>query len=350
MSSVIFTLFDNILWSAIIFFVLFIGITYIFVRNKIVLVFVGIAKILLSVVYSPFVYYKKGLLSLVAFSGKPVSDISAGRQYLLHRILMYIETALVIVATLIIVSGIINGYESFLPPKEVRTALTSIEKHLEELTKNNRPMLDKIEMLNEQWDISREKVNAHYRSKLLKMIFTENNTNFGLDKKLSVHDQYGNSFSILKSFLNNSSIESKESLLNTKEQAERLYVPLDTLQVEIRELFTEYIANWYASNANTIDLKVMDETIIRGLYQKEFVTLYQTNKNIIEDYYSSMTSLKMVKAEAKYRYKEFASSVITTFLVFISFIWVVGLFLEMMWLAVDIAGNVSKLRAVLANE
>lgn len=184
------TLLSNLLeyWLSfvIIFLLVFTAISYIFVKEKVAEMYLGILRVLISIFYSPLIFLKKSILNLVAFGKKGEKENLHSKQFLLQKIIIFLETILIVISISFIVSGIIVGWNSFLPPLQLREARSNTEVNLDNAKDEMETVAPVYEQMKNFWDTKKDSlINAHVgqnKAELQKLQDTNNN----LSKKLAM--------------------------------------------------------------------------------------------------------------------------------------------------------------------
>ena len=130
MQEILYNIIEHPIYAIILFILLFSGVLYVFVKTHVSSVYLGLGKIIGSLIISPFIYYKKCLLTIIDFSQSKI-QIEESKQYLLKRLLTMMEVFLVIISTAILVGGIISGWNTFLPPRALRDEVSMIEESID---------------------------------------------------------------------------------------------------------------------------------------------------------------------------------------------------------------------------
>lgn len=333
-------------WTIIISLILLGLFTYLFHKEKFTLTLLGFLRIIASIFYSPILYFKKLFESVNIFGQKGEKEYSESEQYLLNKFLIIVKGVWILLGVLILGSGLVASWNSFLPPEYLRNQITSYEKQIHQLDSTFQISKAKFDQLENEWTAKSAEIITKYRNDIRSSIDNaskENNT---------ISNSYSSSpvFSTVNNFLiQNENTTSQYYLESFKNQAIG-YSNNNSPDDNSRQQLAKYAENWYLIRMQNIKLNNANDTAIRNEVQPEYSGL----KNEIDSYNSYKStyesSLVELRKEAKYNFSALLLGLLSTIISFIIFMWFVGLVTELMFLVVDLAGNVKKLRTVADNE
>ncbi len=336
----------SIVWILIIAVLILAGFSYWFTKDKFGYTFLGILRIIASIIYSPLLYFKNCFISLTHFGEKGDTELTESKQYLLSKILIITELFVVLMGVFILSSGIITSWNSFLPPKYLRDQIEGTEKYIHSLDSTFQSAKTNLERLDNDWNTKKDQLIKNFddeRGKNRTAAEKENNT---------IAAQLSNniSFQDLKSYLDaRNYLTDKSSIEYTRTDLENYFL-YNTPDENIRNTFKKYGDNWITIKLADIDYSNFSVGDLRNVIQPEYTNLKYQESNYNSDVGSNKTNLENMKAEAKYSLKSLLLGLLITFLSFVLYMWLLGLLLEMIFLMVDLATNVKKIKSNLESK
>lgn len=336
----------SFVWILIIAILILAGFSYWFTKDKFGYTFLGILRILASVIYSPLLYFKNCFISITHFGEKGDSELTESKQYLLSKILIITEWFVVLVGVFIISTGIVTSWNSFLPPKYLRVQIEGAEKYIHSLDSTFQFAKTNIERLDNDWNTKKDQLIKNYKDERARNKSNAEKENSTIAAQLSGNVTFQN----LKSYLDDKSyLTDKGSIEYTKSDLENYFyynIPDENLKNTIKKFGN----NWIAIKLADIDLSNFSEENMRNEIQPEYTNLKYQESTYNSEVSGIKTNLENMKAEAKYSFKSLLLGLLVTFLTFVFYMWLLGLLLEMIFLMVDLATNVKKIRSDLESK
>jgi len=351
METLVYAFEEHIVALLIVFVILFLGISYLFTKEKLPQFILGLVKVFASIFYAPFIKVKNTVLMLAEFGEKGERTTNSSKQYLLGKIILIFESILIILSISLVSSGIITGWHSFLPPAYLRESADQLEQIIDETNSKLSEISSQISKFEDSWEENKITVIKEAKDKRNKIISDLKGINKQLDSQIPIDASSIVVFNNLKTYLeNNSSITGARDIREVDNSATRYVNDEYSITEESRERLRIYINNWIRIKNTTIELGGLTDEVIRYEYQPEYASL----KSNLDSYQSAINSqtenLKSINDQMKYDFEAFVKAILLSILLFIVIIWVVGGFIELLNLNVDLAGNVNKLRVLKEEE
>jgi len=258
---------------------------------------------------------------------------------------------LIILSISVVSSGIITGWNSFLPSKYLREQAAELEQMIDETNSKLSEISSQISKFEENWDENKTTVIKEAKDRRNKTISDLKGINKQLDSMIPIDASTIVVFNNLKTYLeNNSSITGERDIREVDNNATRYVNNEYSITEESRTQLRSYINNWIRIKNTTIELGGLTDEVIRYEYQPEYANL----KSSLDSYQYAINSqtenLKSINDQMTYDFGAFLEIIPLSILLFIVIIWVVGGFIELLNLNVDLAGNVNKLRILKEEE
>lgn len=340
--------FGHTIAAIVLFILLFSAIGFAFIREKVLRMYIGFFTMLLSLITSPFVYFKNGLLRLAEQSAG-TDKFSSTRQYLLNKFLSSLETVVVIIALLILTAGLINAYIQFLPPERLRNEISNLEKKIDDVEKELKPQQKTLDKLNSDWEKIKDQKMIELRKPVEEKVSKAKLLNSQYENKFSSINDIASSFQSIKNTLKQYETYNSYQWENAKRWAQNNIYYLYTSQ-EIKDQLNAYTENWYSLMFLQNELNGLTEENIRSQIQTEYSNTNYIVQKLTNDFTYYQNNLDSRRAEAKYNFKEFFFSFGYSIGLFVVFIWVLGLATELLWLNVDVATNIALIKKQFLKE
>lgn len=331
---------EHLTATIILFVILANLIAYLFAGKKIGSFYLGALRTLASLFYSPILYLKGSFLDLANFGKKGEKEFADNKQYLLNKFLIFAQLLLVVISVSIISAGIVSAWNAFLPPKYLRDRINEFETSIAE-KKNELSTTDsKIQQMDKDWVEKKDQLIINYKNEKKKESLKAVSDNRSLESSISGNEEISTIFSSIKNYLdvqNGSSYTKKYEAIN---YIERQYISSDGANQ-----LKAYAENWYIIQKVKDDLGNFSEENLRSEIQPDYNSLKQTSlelNGLITRWEADLVSMK---AELKYNFTNFILIILSSILVCIITVWVMGIFLELLGLSINMAGDIRRIRS-----
>jgi len=346
MNQLLTILAENLVATIIVFVVLFVAVVYLFAKEKFTQILLGLLLIIASLFYAPFMYLKNALLELAEYGAKGESEFVKTKQYLLNKFLFSLQALLVLISIASLASGFVSSWNRMLPPKPLRESISQLKHQLEkerpELAEIN-PRVSEMEMA---WTTKKDSLVNLYSAEREKRAATAAKENKELERTINRGDEPTRDlFNGVKSSLAwYETYYGYPGAFENGRTSARYTVERSVISDENKQLLHKYCDNWYLTMLARFDISSLTEAQLRSAVQSEYRTLKnraQVLANLIPHQEQELASLK---SEAKYDVPAFLLGVVVNLVSFILLIWVIGLIIEALYLAVHLAVDIHKIR------
>lgn len=332
-------------WVIIIAILLLLGFAFLFMREKTGYTLLGLLRLIASLVYSPLVYFKKLFVRLTEFGIKGDKEYASSKQYLLNKFLVITEGLLIIAGVLIISAGLVNTWNSFIPPEYLREQIKNVTEQIQTSEVQFQVSKQKFDALEAGWQNQKTTLINNYKAE------RENKKNAAIKENKSIETKYAGDQQfnqILSYYTQNSSPYNKNNAEYYKSNVQNWVnnLPADENK---KTTLNKYAENWYIIKVADMELGGFSEESLRQEIQPD----YQSLKYQVDDYTRSKARMEQVltelNIEARYNFKALFIGLLATFIMFVFYLWLIGLFLEFIFLALDLATNVRKVKEKLVD-
>jgi hypothetical protein len=345
------TLAENLVAVIIVFLVLFALIVYLFARDNFFSVLYGFFRIIISFFYSPVIYMKKAVLALAEYGIKGEVEFMQTRQYLLNKLMISLQAFLVVISIVVLASSLVSGWNQMLPPKDLSERILSLETELGK----EKPELPQVEQnvkrMEDAWLNQHDSLVKAYNIERTGKRETISAENADLANRISQIDS-----TIHESFIELKNYHSQNEHYSSASQFENIKIEIEDfvnrlgVSEETTGLMLKYNDNWYALMLSTLEISDLSESQLRFVIQPTYNNLRNRLDYLTQTIPTKQEELTRLQAEVKYEIKNFFMEILYGILQFILLVWVMGLLIESLWLAIHIGANVQKIHDNLANK
>lgn len=331
--------------TIIVFLALLIVIAYLFARKKSVAVLSGLMLIIVSLFYSPFIYFKKAVLGLADYDVKGKSDSVQPKQYLLNKLLFSLQALLVLISIAILAAGFVSGWNQMVPSKQLRETIRASEEELKQLKSELQETEPAVKQMETVWSTRRDSLINAYTKERAHNAETMIAQNQDLASRINASsDTAQQAFSEIRNY------HGQNEFLGQPSQYEPLiveitgYIERQPLSPEVKNLLLKYNDNWYTQMLSRFETAALSESQLRFAAHPSYHNGQQRLDFLKETIPSQEKELAQFRTELKYDFGAFVLQMLFTVIQFILFVWLIGILIESLWLWVDAAANLQKIQ------
>lgn len=332
----------SLTWTVIIALLILAGFTYLFHKQSFLQTLLGLLRIIASIFYSPIIYFKKLFDSVNTFGKKGEKEYEESNQYLLNKFLIIIKGFWIIVGVLILASGIISSWNSFLPPEYLRNQISEYEDYIQKADSSFESSKQKYEELESAWSQQSAQLINNYKSEIQKKISDAQKEMNGIKNTY----QNNEVFDAISRYISENENTDSDYYLEYYKNQSISYAENNEYDENIKLQLKKYVESWYLQKMESKNLANASDEYIRNQIQPEYENLKSEVDNYNNQKASLESELESLKKEASYNFESLLWGLLQTILTFIMFLWFMGLFTEMIFLVVDMAGNIKHIRGV----
>lgn len=347
MDNIIRLALEDSLVLILVFLFLFAGLVYVFMRERFLSTLAGFARVVVSLLYGPIIYLKNVLEELANYGSKGEKEFSHSRQYLLNKIFLALQVVIVLIFVLVIAGGILAGWNSFLPPKELRQAITRTEEGLEQNQLALEQLEPRIAQFERSWSSNRNALLADLQRNRQKKAQTWESENQQLAGAIEAVQEARSRFADLHSIHQRARWayqKTPENYYQLFREARRSILG-SGLPRDVMSQLHRYNENWYRLSMIQFEITQMPEDYVRALFQPAFATLKEEYDQLNAIILEQTQELTDMRSRAKLNFWNLFSEIGFGMLQALAFVWLAGLLVEALWLGVSLATDVHALRS-----
>ena len=339
----------NLIALGVLFAILFVTTAFAFAGRNGGDFLVGILRLVVSIFHSPLVYLRKAVQGIAGLGHQGDQELVHSRQYLLTKLMFTLQAILVIAAVAIVAMGLYRTWNTFIPPQHVREAISHLEHEMGVRAGELSSLDSSIKEMDSLWSFHKDSLIANYDK-----IRESNINSFAASMEAIVarglliqNNDFQKTLAGVRSNLDywNTSNQ-KRQINNTRDELLR-WVRGSRLADSTRTLLIDLTNTWHS-------WMISRTAIITGLGEKE------TRESIQPNYASSKDQATQIQVRldndrielASWKQQEIYSplaalwQIALTIVSFVTAVWLLGLAIEALWLAIHVAANVQRIREV----
>jgi len=337
---------QHLVWSLMLFVVIFTGVTAMFANGRLLAFAGGLFRVLASIVATPFLFIRRAVTAVLGHSSEAEARYRASDQYLLNKGMLVLQAIVIVLAVGALSAAIVVTWNVLVPPSEVRRDANEYAKEVEAQRQRSAEADAALAKLDAEWAQKQEKVVAAFRKERQQAINTANKDMTSIES--SVQSYAGpNGISTLQNL--------KQAI------AERSHDSYDDIERTKRRL--DYIVsnNWYwlgdwGGTLNRWNDLWQGKAI--ATYQLAAVTIdelrageqpsFQETKGMKQRQADSLAEMEQIltvkREDASLKWKAAFFRAIRAFIAFLMFVWLAGAVIEGGWMAIHVADDVRRIR------
>lgn len=338
---------QNFVASVVVFILLFGAIAYALARDRFGPALSGIALVVLSFFRCPFVYLKAAVLTMADYGAKGEAVDSASKQYLLNKLMLSMQAALVMSSIAILTSSIISGWNTLMPSQSLRQSISERNKAVAQKKTDLQTLEPAVKQMEEAWKTQRDVEMGNFTARKTAKINQLEKENIDLATRINADPQIKVLFAKIEEFhaRNTGDLTTDELegiMRNLNNYMNRLRVPDGT-----KVMMTTYNDNWGLQKRSKIEINNLSEKVVRADIQPTYEAMSGQSVEKKRDLLAQEAELAVFKAMVHYNILGMLFILLSGALKFILLIWLFGLLIETLWSAINVSTNVKEIHGIL---
>ena len=330
-------------WS-LIFVGLFLVLSFLLVREKLGAMLLGFSRTIGSVFTSPFIYLRKISLQLAAFGKSGDQSFRSSRLYLVNKLLVAIQAVLIVAALGGLAVTIIAAWDAFMPPQWLRTAISRLDSQLSEERRQQEPASNQVRQLEADWQAQGKAIVDKRQLEEKQKVAKSLEDNSFLSSSLDTDQEMRQPLQSLKNYLSQNDAGGTEAAFDTTRKNASAFIDRIDLPEAKQAKLVEYVKNWHTAKLAQLRLKAMSEESIRSEVQPGYREQKMRAAALEERVRLDSDQLSTLRAQAAYSPTGLVTRLAEGLVAFLATVWVFGLLIELLSLAVHVADDIRALR------
>jgi hypothetical protein len=331
--------------ATVLVFVAFLAIlAFVVTGKKSMSLFAGLFWSLLSLFSSPFIYLKRAVLDLASQPSNSTVDSASIKQYLLTKLLFFTQAFMVILSLVILSVGVVSAWNQLVPSKQLRDIITATDKELKELKTAMQEVEPAIKQMETTWTSQREAKIAAYQKDKGQNVEKLRSDYTTLETRISaLGDTAQQALNELKNYHAQNEYLEYPTLFETPLEEMSGSVEKQILSANTKFLLHKLTDIWYALMLSRFEISRLDENQLACVAYPEYYSEKKKCDNLKQIIPVREKDLAQLHSEERYNVEGFVIQLLLTLLLVMLVVWIIGLFIESIWLSIDIASNIRKI-------
>jgi len=302
-------------------------------------------KYFASIFYSPFIYIKNSILNLAEYGTKGDTELSKTKQYLLGKIMLLLESVLIIVTLVIFSASLVVGWKTMLPPEHITSAIDNLEESIDKNSTRLDEVTTEIEDLDDYWLSSGKDAYKNYIDSLdnAKSIYMDKNEK--LESQLSSPENVATALDRIKENLSQySKYGTPQRYAQGRNNMKSYSYYYSNVNEQQKIKLHKFIDNWYEVITAKYFRDNTTEDSYRAKLQPNYSGLIYNEDSLTNSINSSRSQLERLYPESRWKIEAFLISILFGLLYVIISVWLLGLFIESMHLGINAAMNIQLIK------
>lgn len=335
---------ENLVYSLVLFLVFFVALAAAFAQGRVLRLAHGFARVVLSVLYSPFVYLRRAVQGVCRFSERGEADYVGSEQYLLGKFFLTAQAAVVVLALAGAAAGCVAAWTAFLPPKEAREEVRNTRKGLREKRRELEAATRKHRDGEREWAARRETEMRRARMPHEEVIRRSAGEKAAAEAELTLDPPAAAHVNRLRGFVAKEGPQSSEYAIGgmRRRMDQSLFaIPIQPSSITVLQRWNEA---WEREAQAELRMRTLDEEQVRSEVQPDWKRTEAEKESLTTAVRDLEGYLKRAEAQASFRFGAGLVALLVSFGSLLAYLWVAGIVLESAALAVRVADDVRKIR------
>lgn len=334
---------QNLVWSLLLFVVVFVTFTIIFARGQITRFVAGLSRLMWSVVSSPFVFLERATGDVLTFTRDEEQRYRASRQYLLNKAMLVLQMTIILIAVGALSAGVVQTWNVLVPPSAVRRDAREYSEKVVAQRTTAQNEANAVAKLDREWAAVQEAVIAAYRKErtdLLAAVESESET-IARELSSSTNPNVPAVFAEMKKRADEPFDDIEQAKRSITRVIYQYWYWLDEASRQSTQRWTDL---WAMKARANLELSQVSSEELRRIEQPSYAEVRGKSEGAAETLARMEYELTQREEAASLKWKQAAWRGVLSFVTFLFFVWVTGLLVEGGWLAIRVADDVRQMR------
>lgn len=325
--------------------VLFIAFLAVFARKKTGWVILGFLRVVGALFSEPVRYLHRIIHQYAGVGSEGLGSVPGTKKGLLATFLFYLQVGLAVGAIGILSLGTISAWKAFLPPSWAEARLEAGRRNLESSRKELETLRGKLTSLEGSLAQKKAEVVSQFRAQRQKTLQDSAQVMANAEKAVMPVPSGADALGKIKAFLADKSAPTTTWESSDPKEKVQMFISNSVMaDAGTKAALQNYIDAWYQRMVAQVELANFDENQIARQLEVERGTLSDSVREKEAELKDEGTQVEALKEAASFRFGSALLALVTALGQFLGFIWVSGLLLELLELALRHICNVQDIR------
>lgn len=338
---------EHLAGAATLFIVLFLTFGFIFCGGEAGPFIGGMIRVVVSGVYSPFVFLRRSAGIVVNFAKRGEADYSVSEQYLLNKLLLWWQAVVIVFAIGWLSVGVVRTWYALLAPAEVRTELASTRQRLADEQQQLAAATADVTRLDSEWNQQKDKALAAYRLEREKTIreADQRNTAIAAAIQQSGNAQAINDLGVAQRYAQTGS---SNRIQGIRDDLDRWIYQQYYLDEGSKSQLRAWSANWQLTAQARLELNTVSVDSLRAAAQPNYNSTVNKKAELEARVPETERTVQQLEENARLRWSGALLTLTVSIVQFLFAVWLLGVLTEGLALMIRLADNVHAIRGALS--
>jgi hypothetical protein len=333
---------QHLVWSLMVFVVIFTVFTALFANGRLLAFAAGLGRVLASIVATPFLFIRRAVASVMGHSAGAEERYRASDQYLLNKGMLLLQAVVIVLAVGVLSAAVIVTWNAWVPPSEVRREAREYAKQTEAQRQRAADTAATMARLDADWAQMEAAVVAAYRGEQQAHIASASKEMAAIEN--SVQGYAAQTLQNLRETIASRSQDSFEDVQNTKRRLDRTVNNNWYWLGDWRPTLERWNELWQAKTIAEVALATLSVERLRIAQQQPYAEAKVARDQAAELLAAMEPVLAQHQEAASLKWKAAFFRALGSFVTFLLFVWFAGALIEGGWMAIRVADDVRRIR------
>ncbi|HYC90187.1 MAG TPA: hypothetical protein VEO54_13310 [Thermoanaerobaculia bacterium] len=333
---------QHLVWSLMLFVVIFTVFTALFANGRLLAFAAGLGRVLGSIVATPFLFIRRAVASVMGHSADAEERYRASDQYLLNKGMLVLQAGVIVLAVGTLSAAVVVTWNAWVPPSEVRREAREYAQQTEAQRQRVADTAATMTKLDGDWALMEAGVVAAYRGEQQSRIASAAKDMAAIEN--SVQGYAAQTLQNIKETIASRSRDSFDDVQNTKRSLDWTVRNNWYWLGDWRPTLERWNELWQAKSIAEIELQTLSVETLRNAQQPQYPEAKVARDQAAELLAAMEPVLAQHQEAASLKWKAAFFRALGAFVTFLLFVWFAGALIEGGWMAIRIADDVRRIR------
>ena len=333
---------QHLVWSLMLFVLIFTAFTAVFAGGRLIAFAAGLARVLGSIVATPFLFIRRAVASVMGHSTDAEARYRASDQYLLNKGMLLLQAAVIVLAVGVLSAAVVVTWNAWVPPSEVRREAREYAKATEAQRQRVTDTSATMAKLDADWAQLEDAVVTAYRGERQSQIAAATKDMTAIEN--GVQGYAAQTLQSLRETVASRSRNSIDDVENTKRRLDWTVNNNWYWLGDWRPTLERWNERWLAKAVAEVQLETLSVENLRIAEQAPYAEAKTARDQAAETLAAMEPVLAQHEEAASLKWKAAFFRALGSFVTFLLFVWFAGAVIEGGWMAIRVADDVRRIR------
>lgn len=333
---------QHLVWSLMLFVLIFTAFTAVFAGGRLLAFAAGLGRVLGSIVATPFLFIRRAAASVMGHSADAEERYRASDQYLLNKGMLVLQAGVIVLAVGVLSAAVVVTWNAWVPPSEVRRDAREYAKATEAQRQRVADTAATTAKLDAEWaQLEGAVVNA-YRGDRQSQIAAAAKDMAAIET--AVQGYAAQTLQNLKETVASRSLDSLDDVQRTKRSIDWTVRNHWYWLGGWGPSLQRWNERWQAKSIAEYELRTLSVENLRIAEQQPYLEAKTARDQAAQTLAEMEPVLAAHREAASLKWKAAFVRALGAFVTFLLFVWIAGALIEGGWMAIRVADDVRRIR------